>query len=93
MTAPERLSRSAQGTDSSGIPRDVTMTQQQRRDLDELLRHGPLDVGGDISGQRVVTPPCGDVAAARHTVEAAVADPAVRDLALGGNAARILARD
>ena len=30
------------------------MTQQQRRDLDELLRHGPLDVGGDIAEQRAV---------------------------------------
>ncbi|MFI6002061.1 amidohydrolase family protein [Streptomyces sp. NPDC051366] len=36
--------------------------------------------------------PYGDVVAARHTVEAAVADPAVRDLVLGGNAARLLAR-
>ncbi|MDH6118106.1 amidohydrolase family protein [Kitasatospora sp. GAS204B] len=35
--------------------------------------------------------PYGDVVAARHTVEAAVADPAVRDLVLGGNAARLLA--
>ena len=28
------------------------MTQQQRQALDELLRHGPLDVGGDIAKQR-----------------------------------------
>ncbi|MFJ3203015.1 amidohydrolase family protein [Streptomyces sp. NPDC086989] len=34
--------------------------------------------------------PYGDVVAARHTVEAAVTDPAVRDLVLGSNAARLL---
>jgi acetyl esterase/lipase len=30
------------------------MTQQQRKALDELLRHGPLDVGGDPTEQRAV---------------------------------------
>ena len=30
------------------------MTQQQRQALDELLRHGPLDVGGDIVKQRAI---------------------------------------
>ncbi|MCW2930585.1 MAG: Esterase/lipase/thioesterase [Actinomycetia bacterium] len=30
------------------------MTQQQRQALDELLRHGPLDVGGDIAEQRAI---------------------------------------
>jgi acetyl esterase/lipase len=30
------------------------MTQQQRQVLDELLRHGPLDLGGDLAEQRVV---------------------------------------
>ena len=30
------------------------MTQQQRQDLDELLRHGPLDVGGDVTEQRTI---------------------------------------
>ena len=30
------------------------MTQQQRQALDELLRHGPLDVGGDIAEQRTI---------------------------------------
>jgi epsilon-lactone hydrolase len=30
------------------------MTQQQRDALDELLRQGPLDVGGDIAEQRVI---------------------------------------
>jgi monoterpene epsilon-lactone hydrolase len=30
------------------------MTQQQRQTLDELLRHGPLDVGGDVAEQRVI---------------------------------------
>jgi len=30
------------------------MSQQQRRALDELLRHGPLDVGGDVAEQRKI---------------------------------------
>lgn len=30
------------------------MTRQQRQALDELLRHGPLDVGGDIAEQRAI---------------------------------------
>lgn len=30
------------------------MTQQQRKELDELLRHGPLDVGGDVTEQRAI---------------------------------------
>lgn len=30
------------------------MTQQQRQDLDGLLRHGPLDIGGDLAEQRAV---------------------------------------
>ncbi|MER5549075.1 alpha/beta hydrolase [Streptomyces sp. NPDC002589] len=30
------------------------MTQQQRQALDELLRHSPLDVGGDIAEQRAI---------------------------------------
>jgi len=30
------------------------MTQQQRQALDDLLRHGPLDVGGDIAEQRAI---------------------------------------
>ena len=30
------------------------MSQQQRQALDELLRHAPLDVGGDVAEQRVV---------------------------------------
>lgn len=30
------------------------MTQQQRQDLDEILRHGPLDVGGEIAEQRAI---------------------------------------
>ena len=30
------------------------MTQQQRQALDELLRHGPLDVGGDVAEQRAI---------------------------------------
>jgi epsilon-lactone hydrolase len=30
------------------------MTQRQRQDLDELLRHGPLDVGGDVTEQRAI---------------------------------------
>ncbi|MEY9947147.1 alpha/beta hydrolase [Kitasatospora sp. GAS1066B] len=30
------------------------MTQQQRQALDELLRRGPLDVGGDVAEQRVI---------------------------------------
>ncbi|MBW8822072.1 MAG: alpha/beta hydrolase [Streptomyces sp.] len=30
------------------------MTQQQRQALDELLRHGPLDVGGDVTEQRAI---------------------------------------
>ena len=30
------------------------MTQQQRQDLDELLRHGPLDVGGEVAEQRAI---------------------------------------
>ncbi|MEY9929776.1 monoterpene epsilon-lactone hydrolase [Catenulispora sp. GP43] len=31
-----------------------SMTQQQRLALDELLRHGPLDVGGDVAEQRAI---------------------------------------
>lgn len=30
------------------------MTQSQRQALDELLRHGPLDVGGDVAEQRTI---------------------------------------
>ena len=30
------------------------MTQQQRQDLDEILRHGPLDVGGEVAEQRAI---------------------------------------
>lgn len=30
------------------------MTRQQRQDLDGLLRHGPLDVGGDVAEQREI---------------------------------------
>jgi acetyl esterase/lipase len=30
------------------------VTQQQRQALDELLRHGPLDIGGDVTEQRAV---------------------------------------
>ncbi|MFC1439444.1 alpha/beta hydrolase [Streptacidiphilus sp. N1-10] len=30
------------------------MTRQQRQTLDELLRHGPLDIGGDVVEQRAV---------------------------------------
>jgi monoterpene epsilon-lactone hydrolase len=30
------------------------MTQQQRKALDEILRHGPLDVGGDVVEQRAI---------------------------------------
>ena len=30
------------------------MTQQQRQALDEILRHGPLDVGGDVAEQRAL---------------------------------------
>jgi acetyl esterase/lipase len=30
------------------------MTRQQRQALDELLRHGPLDVGGVVAEQRVI---------------------------------------
>ena len=30
------------------------MSQQQRQALDELLRHGPLDIGGDVPEQRAV---------------------------------------
>jgi monoterpene epsilon-lactone hydrolase len=30
------------------------MTQQQRQDLDELLRHSPLDLGGDVTEQRAI---------------------------------------
>ncbi|MFC1430577.1 alpha/beta hydrolase [Streptacidiphilus sp. N1-3] len=30
------------------------MTQQQRQTLDDLLRHGPLDIGGDVAEQRAV---------------------------------------
>lgn len=30
------------------------MTQQQRQALDDLLRHGPLDVGGDVTEQRAI---------------------------------------
>lgn len=30
------------------------MTRQQRQALDELLRHGPLDVGGDVAEQRAI---------------------------------------
>lgn len=30
------------------------MTAQQRHALDEILRHGPLDIGGDVTEQRAV---------------------------------------
>jgi acetyl esterase/lipase len=30
------------------------MSQQQRKDLDELLRHGPLDIGGEVAEQRAI---------------------------------------
>ena len=30
------------------------MTQQQRQALDELLRHAPLDIGGDVAEQRAI---------------------------------------
>jgi acetyl esterase/lipase len=30
------------------------MTQQQRQALDDLLRHGPLDIGGDVTEQRAI---------------------------------------
>ncbi len=30
------------------------MTQQQRQDLDQLLRHGPFDIGGEVVEQRTV---------------------------------------
>ena len=30
------------------------MTQQQRKELDEILRHGPLDIGGDVDEQRAI---------------------------------------
>ncbi|MFD8723361.1 alpha/beta hydrolase fold domain-containing protein [Streptomyces sp. NPDC059629] len=30
------------------------MSEQQRRDLDEMLRHAPLDVGGDVAEARAV---------------------------------------
>ncbi len=30
------------------------MTQQQRQALDELLRHGPLDIGGEVAEQRAI---------------------------------------
>jgi hypothetical protein len=30
------------------------MTQQQRNDLDQLLRDGPLDLGGDVAEQRAI---------------------------------------
>ena len=30
------------------------MSQRQRDALDELLRHGPLDVGGDVAQQRLI---------------------------------------
>ncbi|GAA1933433.1 hypothetical protein [Streptantibioticus ferralitis] len=30
------------------------MTRQRRQALDELLRHGPLDAGGDIAEQRAI---------------------------------------
>ncbi|HEY0540556.1 MAG TPA: alpha/beta hydrolase [Actinoallomurus sp.] len=30
------------------------MTQQQRQVLDDLLRHGPLDIGGDVTEQRAI---------------------------------------
>ena len=33
-------------------PPGATMSQQQRDDLDQLLRDGPLDLGGDVAEQR-----------------------------------------
>ncbi|MFI6169299.1 alpha/beta hydrolase [Nocardia sp. NPDC051052] len=68
------------------------MTQQQRKALDELVRQGPLDVGGDIAEQRVIfhemlsaTPVPDDVSAKRGelggvpvvTVETPGTDPSV----------------
>lgn len=30
------------------------MTEQQRKELDDILRHGPLDIGGDVDEQRAL---------------------------------------
>jgi acetyl esterase/lipase len=34
--------------------KDTAMTQQQRQALDDLVRRGPLDVGGDLADQRAI---------------------------------------
>jgi acetyl esterase/lipase len=34
--------------------KDTAMTQQQRQALDDLVRHGPLDIGGDLADQRAI---------------------------------------
>jgi acetyl esterase/lipase len=34
--------------------KDIIMTQQQRQALDDILRHSPLDIGGDLAEQRTV---------------------------------------
>ncbi|BBB00341.1 putative esterase/lipase [Actinacidiphila reveromycinica] len=77
------------------------MTQQQRQALEELLRHGPLDVGGDIAEQRVIfqemisaVPLPDDVSAKRgelggvpvETVETPGLDPSVVVLYFHGGA-------
>lgn len=75
------------------------MTQQQRQALDELLRHAPLDVGGDVAEQRVIfhdmvsaAPVPGDVSVQHGelggvpvvTVETPGADPSVAVLYFHG---------
>ena len=77
------------------------MTQQQRQALDEILRQGPLDVGGDVAQQRAIfhemiasTPLSDDVSAKQGelggvpvvTVETPDPDPAAVLLYFHGGA-------
>jgi acetyl esterase/lipase len=77
------------------------MTQQQRQAVDELLRNGPLDVGGDVTEQRVLfhemiseSPLPDDITTKQGelggvpvvTVETPATDPSVAVLYLHGGA-------
>ncbi|MFI1920376.1 alpha/beta hydrolase [Nocardia sp. NPDC020380] len=77
------------------------MTEQQRKELDELLRHGPLDIGGDVTEQRTIfhemiaaIPVPSDVSTAQHELggvpvvimDTPGTDPSVAVLYLHGSA-------
>lgn len=52
--ADRRRVHSGPPTAPIGTTKGTTMSRQQRQALDELLRHGPLDLGGDVAEARAV---------------------------------------